>query len=107
MVLFNTTTIGAKSCQNLANLFNITGPTNHTAEGTEIWDTWIITAPNFGQNTASTMTIAEIKDINLDGIYNDAPDIVPDFVHNGICDHRDLKALGTASNTEVVNFNIL
>ena len=44
VVLFTTTTLGAKSCQNLANLFNLTGPTNVEDDETEIWDTWILPA---------------------------------------------------------------
>lgn len=106
VVLLSTTTIGAGSCQNTANLFNLTGPTNTTADETEIWDTWIITAANFGVHTPSTLTIAEIRDLNRDGVYNDAPDVVPDADGNGICDARDVKQLGVASNVEVVNFFI-
>jgi hypothetical protein len=33
--------------QNLANLFNITGVNNVTRKSTEVWDTWIVAAPNW------------------------------------------------------------
>ena len=76
--LITTTTIGAGSCQNLANLFNLTGPTNVMEDETEIWDTWIITTAAFGTHTASTMCTAVAADLDHDGIHNDAPDVVPD-----------------------------
>lgn len=106
VVLFSTTTIGAKSCQNTANLFNITGVTNVAEDGTEIWDTWIITAANFGRKTASTLYATEISDRNHDGVYNDAPDVVPDANGDGRCDERDLNALGTDSDIKIVHFFI-
>jgi len=107
VVLFSTTAFGALSCQNVANLFNLTGPTNVTDKaGTEIWDTWIITAPNFGRQTNSILYVAEVNDLNHDGIYNDAPDVVPDANHDGKCDETDLQALGLASDIEIVHFFI-
>ena len=106
VVLFSTTSIGAGSCQNTANLFNITGVTNVTETGTEIWDTWIITAANFGRNTNSTLNVAEVSDLNHDGVYNDAPDVVPDANHDGKCDASDVDALGTDSDIATINFFI-
>lgn len=106
VVTFSTTAVGAKSCQNTANLFNITGPTNIAEDGTEIWDTWIITAANFGRRTNSTLYAAEISDLNHDGVYNDAPDVIPDSNGDGICDDTDIEALGTASEIEVIPFYI-
>jgi len=46
---------GAGSGQNLANLFNLTGVTDMSDNETELWDTWIVGAPNFGVNTESTI----------------------------------------------------
>lgn len=106
VVLFSTTTIGARSCQNTANLFNLTGVTNVAEDGTEIWDTWIITAASFGRRTPSTLYATEVSDRNHDGVYNDAPDIVPDANGDGRCDETDLRALGTASDIKVVHFFI-
>lgn len=97
IVLVSTTTIGAKSCQNLANLFNLTGITNITAKDVEIWDTWIVGAPLFGKGD-SKIYVAVAADINQDGVLNDAPGVIPDADGNGICDKRDLKAFGVTSN---------
>jgi len=106
VVLFTTTTLGARSCQNLANLFNLTGPTNVEDDETEIWDTWIISQPSFGVHTASTMYVAEVADLNHDGIHNDAPDVVPDVNHDGKCRAADVRALGLDSELSETHFNI-
>ena len=71
VVLLSSTIVGAGSCQNIANLFNLTGVTNVTADSTELWDSWIVGAPNFGVNTESTLYVAVAADLNADGIYND------------------------------------
>lgn len=39
IVLISTSTVGAGPGQNLANLFNLTGPTDVAPDYTEIWDT--------------------------------------------------------------------
>lgn len=106
IVLVSTATIGAQSCQNVANLFNLTGVTNREVARTELWDTWIVGGPNFGVNTPSTVYAAIAADKDLDGIYNDAPSVVPDADANGICDERDLKAFGLASNIRKASFFI-
>lgn len=106
IVLVSTTTIGAQSCQNVANLFNLTGVTHREAERTELWDTWIVGAPNFGVNTTSTVNVALAADKNLDGVFNDAPGVVPDADSNGVCDDKDLKAFGLASNIRKATFFI-
>jgi len=106
IVLLSTTTIGGGSCQNLANLFNLTGVTNVTEDATEIWDTWIVGAPLFGVGTQSKVYIAVADDLNNDGIFNDAPDIVPDSNNDGKCNARDLKAFGIASNIAKTRFYI-
>jgi len=104
IVLLSTTTVGAKNAQNLANLFNLTGFTNQTTN--EIWDTWIVGAPSFGKNVHSVLRVAVAADKNKDGIYNDAPAVVPDANHDGRINAADLQAYGVASNIAVVPFQI-
>ncbi len=106
IVLVSTTGVGARSCQNVANLFNLTGVTDLAPTSTEIWDTWIIGAPNFGVNTESEVLVAVAKDHNGDGVFNDAPSVLPDADGNGVCDKKDLKAFGLASNIEKARFFI-
>ena len=104
IVLLSTTTIGAKNAQNLANLFNRTGFTNQKTN--EIWDTWLVGAPSFGKNVRSVLRVAVAADRNHDGIYNDAPAVVPDSNHDGRINAIDLEAYGVASNIAVVPFEI-
>ena len=104
IVLLSTTTIGAKNAQNLANLFNLTGFTNQKTN--EIWDTWLVGAPSFGKNVRSVLRVAVAADKNHDGIYNDAPAVVPDSNHDGRINAIDLEAYGVASNIAVVPFEI-
>ena len=104
IVLLSTTAVGAKNAQNLANLFNLTGFTNQRTN--EIWDTWIVGAPSFGKNVRSVLRVAVAADRNKDGIYNDAPAIVPDANHDGRINATDLKAYGVASNIVAVPFRI-
>lgn len=106
IVLVSTASIGAQSCQNVANLFNLTGVTHREAAKTELWDAWIVGAPNFGVNTASTVYAAIAADKDLDGVFNDAPSVLPDADGNGVCDERDLKAFGLASNIRKASFFI-
>jgi hypothetical protein len=104
IVLLSTSTIGAKNAQNLANLFNLTGFTNQKTN--EIWDTWIVGAPLFGKNVPSVLRVAIAADRNKDGIYNDAPAVVPDANHDGRINAADLNAYGVASNIVAVPFRI-
>jgi hypothetical protein len=104
IVLLSTSTVGARNAQNLANLFNLTGFTNRTTN--EIWDTWIVGAPSFGRNVHSVLRVAVAADKNHDGIYNDAPAVVPDSNHDGRINAVDLKAFGIASNIVSVPFQI-
>ncbi len=104
IVLLSTTTVGAKNAQNLANLFNLTGFTNQKTN--EIWDTWIVGAPSFGKNVRSVLRVAVAADKNKDGIYNDAPAVVPDSNHDGRINAVDLEAYGVASNIAVIPFQI-
>lgn len=106
IVVLDTTAVGAGACQNVANLFNMTGVTDLSADETELWDTWIIGAPNFGVDTYSNIYVAVAEDINGDGIFNDAPNVLPDVDSNGVCNQRDLKAFGIASNIEHARFFI-
>ena len=104
IVLLSTATVGAKNAQNLANLFNLTGFTNQKTN--EIWDTWIVGAPSFGKNVRSVLRVAVAADKNKDGIYNDAPAVVPDANRDGRITAVDLNAFGVASNIAVVPFEI-
>lgn len=111
IALVSTATVGARSCQNIANLFNLTGLTNaapslEAPSTVSIWDTWIIGAPNFGVNTMSTVYAAVAADVNGDGVFNDAPAILPDADGNGFCDDKDLKAYGVASGIRKASFFI-
>ncbi len=91
---------------NLANLFNITGVTDRSAHETELWDTWIVGAPIAGQDIDTKLTVAEVADLNHNGIFDDAPDVVSDLNKDGVVDAKDLKALGVASNIVTVPFHI-
>jgi hypothetical protein len=50
--------------------------------------------------------VAVAKDHNGDGVFNDAPNVLPDADGNGVCDKKDLKAFGLASNIEKARFFI-
>ena len=91
---------------NLANLFNLTGITNRTAKKTEIWDTWIVGAAIAGQNVDTTVTVAVIADLNHNGIYDDAPAVIPDMNGDGVIDAKDLAMMGVASNIKTVTFHL-
>jgi hypothetical protein len=91
---------------NLAGLCNLTGVTNRDPQETELWDTWIVGAPIAGSNVDTVLTVAVVEDLNHDGIYNDAPDVVTDANGDGRIDRRDLDALGVASNIVRVPFHI-
>lgn len=106
IVLVSTTTVGAGSCQNIANLFNLTGVTNLSDNEVEIWDTWIVGAPLFGVDSRSKIWVAVADDLDGDGIYNDAPDVVQDINGDGRCNALDLRALGLASNIAKARFFI-
>ncbi|QQQ64411.1 hypothetical protein [Paenarthrobacter ureafaciens] len=110
VVLASTTTSTIKGFSgpgtNLANLFNLTGVTDRSKKGAEIWDSWIVGAPIAGQDVDSTLTVAVIADLNHDGIYNDAPSIVPDADGDGAIDARDLEAIGVASKITTIPFHI-
>lgn len=104
IVLLSTTTVGARNGQNLAGLFNLTGFTDQRTN--EIWDTWIAGASLFGHNVHSVLRVAVAADKNHDGIYNDAPAVIPDADHDGHINDVDLKAFGVASNIVTVPFEI-
>ena len=104
IVLVSTSTVGARNAQNLANLFNLTGFTNQKTN--EIWDTWLVGAAAFGRNVHSVLRVAVAADKNKDGIYNDAPAVVPDANRDGRINAADLKAFGVASNIATVPFEI-
>lgn len=104
IVLVATNQAGAGS--NVANLFNVSGVTNRDGDETQIWDTWIVGAPVFGQDTDSTVYAAIAADTNHNGILDDAPDSVPDADADGDVDEHDLQAVGLASDVEQARFHI-
>ena len=106
VVLLSTTAIAAGPGTNLANLFNVTGVTRLQDDEIELWDTWIIGAPNFGRGVESTLHVAMVADLDGNGVLDDAPDVVPDSDGDGDVDKDDLEALGLASNVEKVTFFI-
>ena len=106
VVLLSTTSVGAGPGLNLANLFNLTGIAHLEDDETELWDTWIIGAPNFGVDTSSTLYVAVVNDLDGNGVFDDAPDVITDYDADGDVDEKDLKALGLASNVRKVRFFI-
>lgn len=106
VVLLSTTVAGARSCQNLANLFNVTGLGDVRERSTEIRDAWIIGAPNFGRDAHAVAWAAIAADRDGNGVHDDAPDVVPDADGDGACDERDLRALGVASNVARAQFYV-
>ena len=113
LVVLTSTTIGPEvnpafsgPGTNLANLFNLTGITNRDNKETELWDTWIVGAAIAGQNVDTTLTVAVVDDLNHDGVFNDAPKVVPNLNHDGRVDAQDLELLGVASNIVTVPFRI-
>ena len=105
VVLLDGTIVGAKQGQNVAGLFELTGVTNRKGDEVELWDTWIIGAPNFGTGR-STLRVAVVDDLNHNGILDDAPDTVADSDGDGDVDSQDLEALGLASGVREVSFTI-
>lgn len=106
VVVVSTTTAFSGPGTNLANLFNTTGVSNRSAGSTEILDNWIVGAPGFGLDTATTLSTAVVKDLDRNGVLDDAPDVVPDADRDGRISARDLTALGLASPVRTVSFRI-
>ena len=91
---------------NLAGLFNLTGVTGLSDEGIELSDTWLVGAPVAGSGVDSVLTVAVVDDLDRNGIYDDAPDVVTDANGDGRVDRRDLQALGVASDIVRVPFHV-
>jgi hypothetical protein len=109
IVLLSTTTLGAGQGQNLAGLFNIVTVTDRSTLGkvpaTELWATWIVGAASFGTGD-SHLLVAIAADKNGNGVFDDAPNVVPDTNGDGKIDAADLVAFGVASNIAEVDFVI-
>jgi hypothetical protein len=100
VVLLSSSTVGAGAGQNLANLFNIIGVTDRDetlAKDTEVWATWVIAAPKFGN--AGTLTKSRLLVAIVDGR---APSVVTDQNGDGVIDEKDLEALGFHIISDVV-----
>ncbi|MFG3701736.1 hypothetical protein ACGF5C_28090 [Micromonospora sp. NPDC047620] len=106
VVLVSTTSAFSGPGTNLANLFNVTGVTNRDEDVAQVWDNWVVGAPLFGVDTESVLTVAVVDDLDGNGVYDDAPNVVPDANHDGRVDEDDLKQIGIASNVEEVRFRI-
>lgn len=91
---------------NLANLFNLTGVTDRSRDEIELWDTWIISKNYAGKDIDSILRVAEVKDLDGNGIFDDAPDVVPDSNNDGRINDDDLEALGLASEIVKIPFHI-
>lgn len=91
---------------NLADLFNTTGITHRAEDVAQIWDTWIVGAPLFGTDVDATLTAAVVDDLDGNGVYDDAPDVIDDADGDGTIGEDDLKELGVASDVEEVHFRI-
>jgi len=102
VVLLSSTKIGAGPGQNVANLFNINAVTNQSADGTEIWSTWVVGAPNafgtVGVQTPSRLFVAVVEGA--------APNAVTDMNGDGEITKKDLVMMGykVISNTPKVDF---
>ena len=109
IVLISTTTLGAGQGQNLAGLFNVVTVTDRSTLGkvpmTELWATWIVGAAGFGTGN-SHLLVAIASDKNGNGIFDDAPNVVPDANGDGIIDAVDVVAFGVVSNIAQVDFVI-
>ena len=92
--------------QNFAGVFNLTGVGEIDRNDTEILDTWLVGAPVGGTDVDSTLRVAVVDDLDGNGVYDDAPDVVEDHDGDGDVDKRDLEALGLASKVETVHFHI-
>lgn len=91
---------------NLANLFNLTGVTDRSASGAEVWDTWLVGAPIAGEDVDTVLTVAVIDDLDGDGVFDDAPSVVADANQDGVIDKHDLEEIGVASNIVTVPFHL-
>jgi hypothetical protein len=86
-------------------VFNLTTVGDRGDESVTIHDTWLVGAPAFGTGR-TTLTVAVVADLDDNGVYDDAPDVVEDADEDGDVDRRDLNALGVASDVETVRFAI-
>ncbi|WP_214323756.1 hypothetical protein [Nonomuraea sediminis] len=106
VVLLSTTTGFSGPGTNLANLFNVTGVAQRDQSGTRIWDSWLVGKALFGKDVDSVVTVAVVKDLDGNGVLDDAPDVVKDVTGDGRVDARDLRELGVASNVAALPFRI-
>ncbi|GAA4371236.1 hypothetical protein [Agromyces bauzanensis] len=91
---------------NLANLFNLTGITDRSEGAAEIWDAWLVGAPIAGEDVDTVLTVAVIDDLDGNGVFDDAPAVVPDANQDGAVDKHDLQQIGVASNIVTVPFRL-
>jgi len=105
VVLFNNTNAFSGPGTNLAGLFNIVTVVDQNADGVTLWATWITGAPIAGPGPTK-LTVAIAADLNRDGVFNDAPNVVEDKNADGEVNAADLMMLGVVSNIVQVSFTI-
>jgi hypothetical protein len=103
VVLLSTATTGPG--QNFAGVFNLTMVGDRKPGRAVIHDQWLVGAAAFGTGNTK-LTVAVVDDLDRNGIYDDAPNQVPDADGDGDVDKRDLVDLGVASNIVTVPFAI-
>lgn len=70
-----------------------------------IHDQWLVGAAAFGTGN-TRLTVGVVDDVDGNGVFDDAPDVVPDADGDGDVDKFDLADLGVASNIVSVPFSI-
>lgn len=98
-------TANAGQGQNFAGVFNQTMVGDRKPGRAVIHDQWLVGAAAFGTGN-SRLTVAVVDDLDGNGVYDDAPDVVPDADGDGDVDKFDLAELGVASNIVSVPFSI-
>jgi hypothetical protein len=98
-------TANAGQGQNFAGVFNQTMVGDRKPGRAVIHDQWLVGAAAFGTGD-SRLTVAVVDDLDGNGVYDDAPDVVPDADGDGDVDKFDLAELGVASNVVSVPFSI-
>jgi hypothetical protein len=103
VVLISTATAGPG--QNFAGVFNLTMVGDRKPGKAVIHDQWLVGAASFGTGN-TRLTVAVVDDLDHNGVFDDAPNQVPDADRDGDVDKLDLLALGVASNITSVPFAI-
>lgn len=98
-------TANAGQGQNFAGVFNLTMVGDRKPGRAVIHDQWLVGAAAFGTGN-TRLTVAVVDDLDGNGVFDDAPNVVPDADGDGDVDKFDLADLGVASNVVSVPFSI-